>query len=411
VSDNSPWQSPDNSSAEGGKPLAPPSVSAAYVDGAAPAITPVSPGTPGAPPQYATPGQGWTPPPKPGLIPLRPLGLGTILGASLMVLRRNPRPTFGLSLLIMSLVTVTSLVLVGVVSFAGVERTLSATEADAATVEAGATAGLILSALFAVALSLVGGAILQGIVSLEVARGTVGERLRVRGLWNAAKGRIGALIGWSALVMVAVIIGIAVVAGVSVLLFALGDTIGFVFGVLTMLGGFLAALFLAAWLGTFFAFVPSALMIERLPLRQAISRSWSLVRGSFWRTFGVLLLIIVIVNVVSSVVTTPLSFLGGIGVGLLNPTGNEDAGFIAFIVLYIVTIVLSVVISAVTIVIQSAAPALLYIDMRMRREGLDLELARFVEARNAGDHSVPDPYFTHESTPSHATPAAPNAAS
>ncbi|MGZ0212912.1 MAG: hypothetical protein ACKVI4_10585 [Actinomycetales bacterium] len=402
MSDSSPWQSPDSSSADGTKPLAPPAPSSAYTAGSAPAV---APGTPGTPPRYGTAAPGWTPPPKPGLIPLQPLGLGTILSASLLVLRRNPRPTFGLSLLIMSLVTVGSLVLVGIVTFAGVERTLSASEADAATIEAGATAGLILSAFFAVALSLVGGAILQGIVSLEVARGTVGERLRLRGLWNAAKGRIGALIGWSALVMVAVFIGIAVVAGVSVLLFTFGDTAGIVFGVLTMLGGFLIAGFLAAWLGTFFAFVPSALMIERLPLMLAIRRSWSLVRGNFWRTLGILLLIMVIVNIVSSVVTAPLSVIGGLGVGLLNPTGNEEAGIVGFIVLYIVTIVVSVVISAVTIVIQAAAPALLYIDMRMRKEGFDLELARFVEARNAGDLSVPDPYLTLDSSPSRAKPA------
>lgn len=402
MSDSSPWQSPDSSSADGTKPLAPPAPSSAYTAGSAPAV---ASGAPGTPPQYGVPAPGWTPPPKPGLIPLQPLGLGTILSASLLVLRRNPRPTFGLSLLIMSLVTVGSLVLVGAVTFAGVERTLSASEADAATIEAGATAGLILSAFFAVALSLVGGAILQGIVSLEVARGTVGERLRLRGLWNAAKGRIGALIGWSALVMVAVFIGIAVVAGVSVLLFTFGDTAGIVFGVLTMLGGFLIAAFLAAWLGTFFAFVPSALMIERLPLMLAIRRSWSLVRGNFWRTLGILLLIIVIVNIVSSVVTAPLSVIGGLGVGLLNPTGNEEAGIVGFIVLYIVTIVVSVVISAVTIVIQAAAPALLYIDMRMRKEGFDLELARFVEARNAGDLSVPDPYLTLDSSPSRAKPA------
>jgi len=402
VSDSSPWQSPDSSSADGTKPLAPPAPSSAYTAGSAPAV---ASGAPGTPPRYGTAAPGWTPPPKPGLIPLQPLGLGTILSASLLVLRRNPRPTFGLSLLIMSLVTVGSLVLVGAVTFAGVERTLSASEADAATIEAGTNAGLILSAFFAVALSLVGGAILQGIISLEVARGTVGERLRLRGLWNAAKGRIGALIGWSALVMVAVFIGIAVVGGVSVLLFTFGDTAGIVFGVLTMLGGFLIAAFLAAWLGTFFAFVPSALMIERLPLMLAIRRSWSLVRGNFWRTLGILLLIIVIVNIVSSVVTAPLSVIGGLGVGLLNPTGNEEAGIVGFIVLYIVTIVVSVVISAVTIVIQAAAPALLYIDMRMRKEGFDLELARFVEARNAGDLSVPDPYLTLDSSPSRAKPA------
>ncbi|WP_307784232.1 hypothetical protein [Salinibacterium sp. SWN248] len=408
MSDNSPWQSPDSSNpVDGSQPLAPPAPSAAY----APGTTSAAPhGAPGAP-QYGAPAPSWTPPPKPGLIPLAPLGLGAILSASLMVLRRNPRPTFGFALLIMSIVMIASLVLVGVVTFAGVERTLSASDADAAAIEAGATAGTILSALFAVVLSLIGGALLQGIVSLEVARGAVGERLRLRGLWAAAKGRIWALVGWSALVAAAAIIGIALIAGIAVLLFTWGDTAGIVIGVLVTLFGIAASVFLAAWLGTFFAFVPSALMIERLPLGQAIRRSWSLVKGSFWRTFGILLLIMVIVNTVSSVVTAPLSFIGGLGVGLLNPTGDEDAAVVAFIALYIVTIVVSIVISAVTIVIQSAAPALLYIDMRMRKEGFDLELTRFVEARNAGDFSVPDPYLTLDSSPRRAPDASPYTAS
>ncbi|WP_307842764.1 hypothetical protein [Salinibacterium sp. NK8237] len=408
MSDNSPWQSPDSSNPVGGSlPLAPPAPSSAYVPGTTPSA---SGGAPGAP-QYGVPAPSWTPPPKPGLIPLSPMGLGTILSASLMVLRRNPRPTFGLALAIMSIVMVASLALVGIVTFAGVERTLSASDADAAAIEAGAAAGTILSALFAVVLSLIGGALLQGIVSLEVARGAVGERLRLRGLWAAAKGRIWALIGWSGLVTVAVVVGISIIAGAAVLLFMWGETAGIVIGVLVMLVGILGGVFLAAWLGTFFAFVPSALMIERLPLGQAIRRSWSLVKGSFWRTFGILLLIMVIVNTVSSVVTAPLSFIGGLGVALLNPTGDEDAGAIAFVALYIVTIIVSVVISAVTIVIQSAAPALLYIDMRMRKEGFDLELSRFVEARNAGDFSVPDPYLTLNSSPRRTPEASPYTAS
>ncbi|MEV8253448.1 hypothetical protein AB0O95_05710 [Rhodoglobus sp. NPDC076762] len=402
MSDNSPWQSPDSGSATGVPPLAPPPPSSAYAPLSAPSSAL------GAPQQYGAPNSGWTPPPKPGLIPLRPLGLGTVLGASLMVLRRNPRPTFGFALAIMSLVTLGSLVLVGFVAWAGSARTLSASAEDAAAVEAGANASLILSALFAVALSLVGGAILQGIISLEVARGTVGERLRLRGLWAAARGRIGALIGWSAIVGVAVVVGVALIAGIAVLLFSLGDTAGFVFGVLAMLGGILIAVFLYAWLGTFFAFVPSALMIERLPLAQAIRRSWALVKGSFWRTFGILLLIIVIVNTVSSVITAPVSFIGGLGAGLLNPTGNDETTITLLVVVYIVSTVLTVLISAVTIVIQSAAPALLYIDMRMRREGFDLELTRFVEARNAGNFSIPDPYLTLNSTASRVASAAPH---
>lgn len=393
MSNSSPWQSPDsnaNNSSSG--PYAPPE------------------STPDAH-QYGAPAPSWTPPPKPGLIPLRPMTLGTVLSASLMVLRRNPRPIFGLSLIIMGIITVASLILVGIITFAGVDRTFSASGADAEVIEAGATVSVILAALFAVALSLIGGSILQGIVSLEVARGAVGEKLRLRGLWMAAKGRLWALIGWSALVAVATFVGIIVFSVVAALFFAIGGTAGTVFGVLAVMAGIVIGLVVMAWLGTFLALVPSALMIERLTLGRAIRRSWSLVSGNFWRTFGTLALIIVIVQVVASVVTTPLSLLGGFGITLLNPTGNEDAAVASFIALYIVTMILSVAIGAITIIIQSAAPALLYIDLRMRKEGFDLDLSKFVEARNVGDNSVADPYLTSESTTARSTEPTPYTAS
>ncbi|QYH37138.1 hypothetical protein [Salinibacterium sp. M195] len=337
--------------------------------------------------------------------------LGVILTASLMVLRRNPRPIFGLALIIMGVVTVSSLILVGVVTVTGVDRTLSASGADAATIEAGATVSVVLAALFAVALSLIGGSILQGIVSLEVARGALGEKLRLRGLWNAAKGRLGALIGWSALVSVATFLGFVVIAVVTALLFAIGGPAGIALGIFAIVIGLLLGVALLAGLGTFLALVPSALMIERLPLGRAIRRSWSLVSGSFWRTFGILALILVIVQVVSGVVTAPLSFIGTIAAGLLNPTGNETVAIASFVGLYVLTMIISVAIGAVTIVIQSAAPALLYIDQRMRKEGFDLELTRFVEARQLGDNSVPDPYITLESKNPRSTDPSPSTVS
>ncbi|GAA1226777.1 hypothetical protein [Rhodoglobus aureus] len=393
MSNNSPWQSPDSSANSSESGLYSPPESAS------------------SPQQYATPAPSWTPPPKPGLIPLRPLTLGTVLSASLMVMRRNPRPIFGLSVIVMGIITVASLILVGIVTFSNLERNLSASEADAATIEAGTIASIILAGLFAVSLSLIGGAILQGIISLEVARGAVGEKLRLRGLWNAAKGRLWALIGWSALVAVVSVIGIAVFALVTALFFAIGGTAGAVFGVLAILAGIVIGLVIMAWLGTFLALVPSALMIERLTLGRAIRRSWSLVSGSFWRTFGILALIIIIVQTVAGIVTTPLSFIGSFGSVLLNPTGNESVNTASFIAIYLVTTVISVAIGAVTIIIQSAAPALLYIDLRMRKEGFDLELTRFVEARQAGDSSVPDPYLTPDSKAARSAEPSPYAVS
>ena len=68
-------------------------------------------------------------------------------------------------------------------------RISSATASDTDVVSAGSIALVVLAGLISVVLSLVASAILQGVVSLEVARGTVGEKLRLGGLWRA--GRFG----------------------------------------------------------------------------------------------------------------------------------------------------------------------------------------------------------------------------
>ncbi|MEP6480816.1 MAG: glycerophosphoryl diester phosphodiesterase membrane domain-containing protein [Rhodoglobus sp.] len=324
---------------------------------------------------------------------MRPLTLGTLLGASFQVLRRNPRPTFGFALLVSGLVTIFTVVVVGLVTFFAVSRTLTATNADAATLSAGSVAMIILSGLVPVVLSIVASAVLQGVISLEVARGTLGEKLRLGGLWRAARGRIGALIGWSLLVTAAVLVALAIVAVVIALIVAVGGTAGIVIGVLLGLLFGAAAVVSAVWLGTRLSLVPSVLMLERLPLRDALRRSWSLTVGYFWRTFGIELLVIFIVQTVASIISAPLSLLLGIGSALINPNGDQGGVIVGVIVVYGLTLVVSLVFGAIASVVQAATPALIYIDLRMRREGLDLELNRFVEARQAGDTSVANPYL------------------
>ena len=391
VSDNTPWQSPSGPT----QPVTPPTPYSAV-----PAFPPPTAQEPGFPPAAPTPTgapaqptAGWTPPPKPGLIPLRPLTLGTILGASFQVLRRNPRPTFGFALIITGVITVASMFIIGFVAFAAFARTSSAIGSDAEAIAAGAFATVALAGLIPAALILVGTAILQGIIALEVARGTLGEKHRLGGLWRTARGRIGALIGWSLLVAAAIIIAIAIVAIIIGLLVAFGGTagagVGVLLGILVGLGGTV----LFAWLGTKLSLVPSVLMLERLPLRDAVIRSWSLTNNYFWKTFGILILVAFILNTVSSIVSTPLSLVASYGGFLINPNGSIESMAAFSLITTGLLLVITILFGAVTAVVQSAVPALLYIDLRMRKEGLDLELTRFVEARQAGDASVADPYL------------------
>jgi membrane-anchored glycerophosphoryl diester phosphodiesterase (GDPDase) len=251
----------------------------------------------------------------------------------------------------------------------------------------------VLAALVPGILSVIGMAILQGIIALEVARGTIGEKLRLRGLWRSARGRIGALIGWSLLVVVAVTISVIVVIALIALVVSVGGTSGVIAGVVMGFVAFGAAAVLAAWLTTRLAFVPSALMLERLSLRNAIRRSWTLSTGYFWRTFGILLLVGFILYMVSNLLSFPLGLVTGLGSTLINPNGSDASSIAVFAVITVLSFVITIVFSAISAVIQTATSALLYIDLRMRREGLDLELTRFVEARQAGDTAVENPYL------------------
>lgn len=384
-------------------------------DGAAapvppPAAGPPAPGPWPAPPPPAAPRApgGWTPPVSPGIVPLRPLTVGEILGGAFTVLRRNPRTTFGTALLAQVVVLVVTVVVTGGVAALAFLRVDSVLPEDREAATAGAVAITIAAALVPITLSLVVSALLQGLFALETSHQVLGRRLRLAGLWRLARGRLAALVGWTALLALAGVLVAVVVVGVVVLGVALGGEVGGVVGVLVALALGLGAAVLAAWLLTKTAFVPSAIVLERAPLGLAVRRSWALTRGGFWRTFGILLLVLVMIQVAAQVVTAPFSFLAPVVLGLFLPTGTEDptVAIVVTAALYLVTVIVASVVGAVGTVVQTASTALLYVDLRIRREGLDLELARHVELREGGATDLPDPYRTPEAGPAGASWAA-----
>jgi hypothetical protein len=337
------------------------------------------------------PRSGWAPPPKPGLIPLRPLGFGTLLWAPFQVLRRNPKATFGSALLIQTVITLISLAVIGLVTFFAISRVASAPLGELDAVQAGSTVAIVLSAIVPIALSVVAAALLQGIIVVEVARATLGEKLRLGALWRAAGRRLWTLVLWTLLLAAAALVAIAVVGGVVVLLVVLGgpwQVVGIILGVV----GGLALIAAWVWVFTRTSLVPSLIVLERLSIRRSIGRSWSLTTGYFWRTLGVEFLVAAIVNIVAQVVTMPLSILFGVAVSLVDPNAAIES-YIPSAILYVLILFAALVLGAVASVVQSATTALIYIDLRMRKEGLDLELARFVESASAAPGTVPDPYL------------------
>jgi hypothetical protein len=137
-------------------------------------------------------------------------------------------------------------------------------------------------------------------------------------------------------------------------------------------------------------------MLERMTLGAAVRRSWSLTRASFWRTFGVVALVFLMVQVASQVVATPFSVLFSVLTGTLAPTGDvDDPTFLALTAgTYAVTLGITAVIGAIGSVLQAASAGLVYVDRRIRTEGLDLELVRYVERGGRSGDGQPDPYRT-----------------
>lgn len=200
--------------------------------------------------------------------------------------------------------------------------------------------------------------------------------------------------GWAVIQGLGILVLVITAVLPSIPLFVVGaqtrDSSAIVGGVLVLVVTGLAATALGVWLVTKLALVPSLIVLERMPIGRAVARSWGLVSEGFWRTFGALALMAIIVQVAGQVVATPISVLVPIGGVLIAPT-DPDAQNSACVVVTLLSVAIGLVIGAVGTVLQSAVTGLLYLDRRMRREGFDLVLLHHVEERAAGRPS-PDPF-------------------
>lgn len=338
---------------------------------------------------------GWTPAARPGIIPLHPVAFGVLLGRSFAALRHNPKVLLGFALGVQSLVfllLVTGVAGVGWLSFSRLDTLTPGTEewdaVAAGSVLTTGLAGLVLG-LLASALQV----IVQGVVVGEVAHAVVAEKLTLRALWRQVRPSIWRLLGYTLLVIGAVVVFVAVVGG---LLFALGavtsPTLAVILTVLTVL----AAIPLYLWLSTKLLLVPSTIILERAGIRAAIARSWRLVRGRFWPALGVIVVISVLFGVVAQLVQIPFSLLSAGLLSVFAPTGEPGAeAVIGFVAIVLGTNILTLLIQAIALVVQASASVLVYVDCRMRHEGLDIDLLTYIERRDAGLGDLGDPWRAH----------------
>jgi len=333
----------------------------------------------------------WTPAPRPGIIPLQPLGFGTILGRSFSALRQNPKVLLGFALVVQTVGTL--LATAGIVAAAALTFSrLAALRPGTEEFEAVLAGSIAITAVVSLVLTLAAMALsvlVQGVVVSEVAHAVVAEKLTLGRLWRRVKPVAWRLIGYTLLVLVAVLVVLGGVTGVIVAL-ALSTGPLVVIPIVLIV---LATVPLTLWLSTKLLLVPAALVLEHTTIFRAIGRSWRLTRGRFWVALGITLIISTAFGTLAQVVTLPFSILSMGLTTVISPTGDPDVGSaIAVLIGSFASQVLVLLVQSVALVVQSTATSLIYIDCRMRHEGLDLDLLAYVDRRDSGATDLPDPY-------------------
>jgi hypothetical protein len=294
----------------------------------------------------------------PGVVPLRPLTLGEILDGAVKVIRRYPKPTLGLSAIIAVVTTVLGLLLVlasDYSSFADDVRSGGSSDDPFAN-------GADIASIPVALLGWLAGLVLTGFLVVVVGKAVLGQAASFGETWQQVRPRLWALIGLA--LLTGLLASAPMIAGVLVAVL-----LAFISPVLLVIGIPLAIA--SACLGVYLyvrvSLASPALVLEKASVRTALTRSGVLVKGDWWRVFAILLLVQVISYVVSQVMLIPFAIIGGVS---LFASPDEGGATVLFLLVTVGSGLATFLVSPFT----SGARALLYVDRRMRAEGLDLTL-------------------------------------
>jgi hypothetical protein len=312
------------------------------------------------PPQYGPP-YGASAPfvNRPGTIPLRPLRLADIFDGAFRSIRFAPSVMFGLTAVVVIIAGA-----VQAVPLYFLESAPTGGYGDTLDYEINS----LLSSGIGYIVSFLATTILSGMLTYSVAQGAIGRKATIGQAWRATRGRVPRLIGLTLLIglmmFAAMITPMALFVGAGAVIGADGPVL---IAVLLILFGVLAIVAAAAWIAIRTLLAPATLVLEGHGVFASLKRGWRLTRGRFWRTTGIYALASMILGVISGVVITPVTVISVL-FAMDNPA--LSAGVLA----------LGTALSGlITTPFAASVVALLYIDARIRTEGLDLALMRAAE--------------------------------
>ncbi|WP_199441950.1 YciC family protein [Umezawaea beigongshangensis] len=273
----------------------------------------------------------WGEAPKPGVIPLRPLDVGDLFSGAVAAVRSHLKPIAVVSLVVAVVSQLLTLLLsLPFTDDVAALATLDPNEPDPSVV-LDALGDLLFLGTAGVFVGLISQVVLSGILTVLVSKAVLGRTIGLGEGWRELKPRLPGLLGLTVVTTVVVFVGalLCVVPGV--------------------------------WIGVLVSLASTALVLEQTTVKHSLQRSRDLVRGAWWRVFGVLALTTLLTVVVSVLVQSVFTALvAGVEYGV-GPLVVESLG--------------GVVASFLVTPFSAAVTVLLYIDQRIRRERLDVELA------------------------------------
>lgn len=302
---------------------------------------------------------------KPGIIALRPLGLGDLYDGAFRAIRHNAGATVGASVLLAAIAMAIPVLVTALMSATGDLALDVAGDSDsAASTTAGALA--IGSLGLGTLLQGLGTVLVTAMVARVVGAAVVGRTMTLAEAWAETRGRRWRLVGLAALLAVGLTLLVALYVAAWVALAVLsGDLVVLLLFGLVSVPAFLALL---TWAWVRVALLPATVLsLEDVSVLGAVGRGRRLTLGHFWRVLGVALLTGIVVQTVGGVLSVPFVILGEVVLLAVGP-GQET------LVVVLSQAVATVVAAAFVTPFMSAVTALQYVDLRIRQEAFDVEL-------------------------------------
>lgn len=317
----------------------------------------------------------WHRPSPRGVLAKRPLTFFEVLDSGFRLLRHIPALSIGTPLIIFTLWTL-ALTAVGVY----IALNFLPQIGDIVNNSDAFSGFSLLAQIGSLAVSLLSLGVvhfLAGISALGTENSFGAQKTTLGQAWSALSGRRWTLV-LATLLVTLVNTTLLVLLGLPALLFGLGGNFGPAIA-LSVLGLILWAASVI-WLNCRLAFLGPAVAAEKLGLRGAIARSWTLTGRGFWRTLGQLSVGYLLANQLIQLIISPiiivLTTVATILVATVSIDSTSPAVVIFTVGLSACVLALTATSSAVLYGYFACLVDVCYFDSRMRTEGYDLVLIR-----------------------------------